>query len=351
MSTVFFKFPTKEKEGERSERWARRSLQGRRFPPWPCGPGGRGFRQPRQGRGSFALWASLLFLGGFSLRLFLGYSESGYQIDMDTFKAWARIVNEVGFSQIYRQDIFLDYPPGYLYVLRGLEQLRLLLGLDASSQAFTLVMKLPSLLADLGCAGALLWVGKRRLGEKPGLLLAGAYLFCPAVLVNSAQWGQADSFCTAILLLSVALLYCGQYEVSALLYGVSVACKPQMLIFAPLYLFFVIRERKWLRLVTGILCGVGALLLTALPFTTNFHFQWLWTEYTSTLNYYDYYSGERLQLLGTAWQELGDAPPGRPGEVAAHPGGAGAGHRRVAPCCWAASGGTRCSSPRPCSWE
>ena len=83
--------------------------------------GGRGFRQPRQGRGSFALWASLLFLGGFALRLFLGYSESGYQIDMDTFKAWARIVNEVGFSQIYRQDIFLDYPPGYLYVLRGLE--------------------------------------------------------------------------------------------------------------------------------------------------------------------------------------------------------------------------------------
>ena len=269
--------------------------------------GGRGFRQPRQGRGSFALWASLLFLGGFALRLFLGYSESGYQIDMDTFKAWARIVNEVGFSQIYRQDIFLDYPPGYLYVLRGLEQLRLLLGLDASSQAFTLVMKLPSLLADLGCAGALLWVGKRRLGEKPGLLLAGAYLFCPAVLVNSAQWGQADSFCTAILLLSVALLYCGQYEASALLYGVSVACKPQMLIFAPLYLFFVIRERKWLRLVTGILCGVGALLLTALPFTTNFHFQWLWTEYTSTLNYYDYYSVNAYNfwaLLGKNWEML-----------------------------------------------
>ena len=63
------------------------------------------------GKNSFALWGSLLFLLGLTVRLVLGYSQTGYQIDMDTFKSWARIVNEVGFSQIYRQDIFLDYPP------------------------------------------------------------------------------------------------------------------------------------------------------------------------------------------------------------------------------------------------
>src|SRR5699024_6481538 len=92
------------------------------------------------GKNSFALWGSLLFLLGLTVRLVLGYSQTGYQIDMDTFKSWARIVNEVGFSQIYRQDIFLDYPPGYLYVLWALERLRLALGLDAASQAFTLLM-------------------------------------------------------------------------------------------------------------------------------------------------------------------------------------------------------------------
>lgn len=263
------------------------------------------------GKNSFALWGSLLFLLGLTVRLVLGYSQTGYQIDMDTFKSWARIVNEVGFSQIYRQDIFLDYPPGYLYVLWALERLRLALGLDAASQAFTLLMKLPSLLADLGCAAAVLYAGKRRLGEKAGLFLSAAYLFCPAVLVNSAQWGQADSFCTAVLLLSVFLLYREKYEASALLYGLSVACKPQMLIFAPLYLFFTIRQRKWLRLATGILCGAGALLLLALPFTTGFHFRWLLTEYTSTLNYYDYYSVNAYNfwtLLGWNWKLL----PGEP---------------------------------------
>lgn len=267
--------------------------------------------KPGLGKNSFALWGSLLFLAGLTVRLVLGYSQTGYQIDMDTFKAWARIANEVGFSQIYRQNIFLDYPPGYLYVLVALEKLRLALGLDAASQAFTLLMKLPSLLADLGCAGVVLYAGKRRLGEKAGLFLSAAYLFCPAVLVNSAQWGQADSFCTALLLASVLLLYRGKYEASALLYGLSVACKPQMLIFAPLYLFFTIRQRKWLRLLTGILCGAGALLLTALPFTTGFNFRWLLIEYASTLNYYDYYSVNAYNvwaLLGWNWKLLPAEP-------------------------------------------
>ena len=79
----------------------------------------------------FALWAGLLFFGALALRLALGYTTQGYQADIDAFKAWGRILNEVGFSRMYRQDIFLDYPPGYLYVLLFLEKLRGLLGLGA----------------------------------------------------------------------------------------------------------------------------------------------------------------------------------------------------------------------------
>ena len=62
---------------------------------------------------------------------------------------------------------------------------------------------------------------------------AGAYLFCPAVFLNSAQWGQADSFCTAILLGSLLLLCQERYIPSAVLYGLSIACKPQMFYLLP----------------------------------------------------------------------------------------------------------------------
>lgn len=249
---------------------------------------GRKFSRGSCQRGRFALWASLLFLGAFVFRVVLGYYSQGFTTDTDTFKSWANIANTVGFQQIYHEDIFLDYPPGYLYVLVFLEKLRLLLGLPLESQGYTLLIKLPSILADLFCAGVVLHLAKDKLGERAALFLAGAYLFCPAVYLNSAQWGQADSFCAALVLCSVLLLYRERYVPAALLFGVSIACKPQMLVFAPLYLFFTIKQRRWLKLLLGIALTVGAVLLLALPFTQGFNFLWLLERYQATLDYYNY---------------------------------------------------------------
>ncbi len=260
-----------------------------------------------KGKGLFPTCAGLLFLLGFTLRIYLGLTSEGFSVDIDTFKSWARITNEVGFSRIYRQNIFLDYPPGYLYVLTLLEKLRLALGLDAASAAFTLVMKLPSIFADLCCAGVLLYLGKRRLGEKPALFLSGTYLFCPAVFLNSSQWGQADSFCTAILLASVLLLYKELYLPSAILYGAAVTCKPQMLIFAPLYLFFTWKQRRFFMLFGGVACALATILLVATPFTQNFDYLWLVQQYRSTMDGYPFYSINAYNFWAWArknWQAL-----------------------------------------------
>ena len=276
---------------------------------------GRKFSRGSCQRGRFALWASLLFLGAFVFRVVLGYYSQGFTTDTDTFKSWANIANTVGFQQIYHEDIFLDYPPGYLYVLVFLEKLRLLLGLPLESQGYTLLIKLPSILADLFCAGVVLHLAKDKLGERAALFLAGAYLFCPAVYLNSAQWGQADSFCAALVLCSVLLLYRERYVSAALLFGVSIACKPQMLVFAPLYLFFAIKQRRWLKLLLGIALTVGAVLLLALPFTQGFNFLWLLERYQATLDYYNYYSVNAYNfwsLIGWNWQTL---PAGLAGEL------------------------------------
>lgn len=276
---------------------------------------GRKFSRDSLKKRGFALWASLLFLGALSLRLYLGYSSEGFTTDLDTFKSWANLANSVGFEQIYHEDIFLDYPPGYLYVLVFLEKLRLLLGLPMESQAYSLLIKMPSILADLFCGGAVLLLAQRKLGEKSALLLSGAYLFCPAVFLNSAQWGQADSFCTAILLGSLLLLYQERYIPSAVLYGLSIACKPQMFIFAPLYLFFALKRRRFGMLGLGVLLAVGTLLLTALPFTQDFNFLWLLERYQSTLDYYSFYSVNAYNfwsLIGWNWKAL---PAGLAGDA------------------------------------
>lgn len=79
-----------------------------------CLAAGRKFSGASRGQARFALWASLLFLGAYVFRIVLGYTSEGFTTDTDTFKSWAALANSVGFGQIYHQDIFLDYPPGYL---------------------------------------------------------------------------------------------------------------------------------------------------------------------------------------------------------------------------------------------
>ena len=266
-------------------------------------------RPERKGLRPFILWAGLLLLMGLTLRLFIGLYAEGFDSDIYNFKSWGFSLARVPLREVYRQDSFLDYPPGYLYVLLLLEKLRKVLDLPFDSDLYTLVIKLPSIITDLLSAGVLLWLGKRKLGERGALLLAAGYLFCPVVILNSARWGQVDSFCTAILLCSALLLYREWYAPSAILYGFSIACKPQMLIFAPMYLFFAVKRRKWAQLPIGIFCAVGTILMTAAPFTEGFDFLWLLERYRSTLDYYNYYSINAYNfwtLIGWNWKTLPD---------------------------------------------
>ncbi len=255
----------------------------------------------------FALWGGLLLLASLLFRLVLGWYSEGFSVDLGTFKAWGQMTLQSGLQNVYDTDKFLDYPPGYLYILATLERLRQAFGWAIEGQTYTLVIKLPSILADVLCGGVLLWLGQKKLGERTALLLSGAYLFCPAVFVNSAQWGQIDSLCTAILLASVLLLYGECYPPSGLLYGLAIICKPQMLVFAPLYLCFAIKQKKWVQLLVGVGCAIGMILLVSTPFTKNFDYLWLIDKYRATMDYYDYYSVNCCNfwaLIGWNWKGL-----------------------------------------------
>lgn len=256
---------------------------------------------------SFPLFAALLLFAGFALRIAMGLTAQGFETDMSTFKSWASLANESGMQNIYYQDVFIDYPPGYLYVLMGLEKLRLLWDLPGESAVFTLMIKLPSILGDMFCAAMLLYVGNKHRGPGTALFLSAAYLFCPAVLINSAVWGQADSFCLSILLVSLLLLYKGRYFPAAAFFGLSIICKPQMLIFIPLFLFFALKEKKWKELVLCPLLAFGVMLLAALPFTRNFDFFWLLDTYKDSMKGYQYFTVNAYNiwgLIGKNWIAL-----------------------------------------------
>lgn len=89
------------------------------------------------------------------------------------------------------------------------------------------MIKLAPILSDIACAAALWVLARKKLGEKSALLIAFAYLFCPAVIVNSSVWGQADSFCALLLLCTLLLLWYNHTPLAAFVYGFGILSKPQ----------------------------------------------------------------------------------------------------------------------------
>ena len=97
----------------------------------------------------------------------------------------------MGPHRFYSTQSFIDYPPGYLYVLW-------LLGKISAAPSY-LLLKLPALLSDLGVAYV---AGRlaarlappalaRRVPLRP--VVAAAVLFNPKLVLESAVFGQVNA--------------------------------------------------------------------------------------------------------------------------------------------------------------
>ena len=114
------------------------------------------------------------------------------------------ILDKVDVAHLDEQ-VWCDYPPVYLYGLKGLGAgWQSLFGAlpEAGSLASRFLLKLPPVLADLLGAWVLFRLALPHLGRRRSLLVLSAYAFNPATTFNSAVWGQVDSLLGLLLLLA-----------------------------------------------------------------------------------------------------------------------------------------------------
>lgn len=257
---------------------------------------------------SFPGCAAVLCLIALSLRLYVTYTTEGFTSDMNCFQHWGSMVASDGLDRMYyHRDMFLDYPPGYLYVLWGCHELSRFLnfwpGMPESKAVFALV----PMLSDIICGIILMVLAKKKMGGFTALFVGAAYLFCPAVIINSAQWGQVDSFCTMLLLISILFLYYEKWIPCGIFYGLSAISKPQMFTFIPVYLFFVLRQRKKVKpLVLGVGSGLFTMMAVSYPFV-YFDFGRIVDLYKECMGGYKFYSVNAYNiwtLLGMNWRDL-----------------------------------------------
>jgi len=190
----------------------------------------------------FKLRIFWILVAGLAVRFLLSFFGT-LQLDQGTFVAWSNELALGGLKNFYNS--WSDYLPGYLYILWLLGKINLL-GIVPQ----VLLYKLPAIISDV-LTGYLIYKILRRSknlpagrqSEKWGLIGAAIYLFNPAILGNSALWGQVDSLTALFSVLAVYFLPFTFY-LSAVSLAFGTLIKPQTAFIFPVALFLFVRNKR-----------------------------------------------------------------------------------------------------------
>lgn len=247
----------------------------------------------------------LLFISGaVALRIIIALTYPGYGSDMGCFKGWAYASFENGLANFYTSGMFADYPPGYMYVLWVLGFIRNIFNLDNSGSLFTLIIKAPSIIAEVITAVIVYRIGTKHIGKTFGLLCSVLILFNPAMFFNSSAWGQIDAVFVLFIVLTLLYLKKENYLLGALFYALCMLIKPQAILFAPVvglaYLYSLFKKGKTGTAILNILGSAaifaGVIFAASLPFKGTQNYDWIIGKYTAAVETYNYASLNAFNL-------------------------------------------------------
>jgi Gpi18-like mannosyltransferase len=226
----------------------------------------------------------LSFLGvGFLLRIALALLIYGHN-DMNIFKGWAQSVSS-NLTNFYTNTRMSDYPPLYMYVLYVVGTLAKIAVLN---KYYVLLLKLPSIVADIISAYLIYRIGKKHISRELSLIIAILYLFNPAVFINSTVWGQVDSLFALVIVTALYLLSENNLVLSSVAFTAAVLMKPQGIIFLPVLFFELVRQKKIKNFVVSLLVAIVTALIVITPFTAGRDITWIFKLYSSTVSEYPY---------------------------------------------------------------
>jgi Gpi18-like mannosyltransferase len=256
----------------------------------------------------YVLGAALL------LKVILAMVFAGHPTDINNFKAWAMhwVKNGTGGFFLGPTKVWCDYPPVYLYLLGGAAWVYHLFDptfATWSGPLFTMTVKLPALLAELGCGWFIYHLLRRHVGFGPALGGAAVYLVNPAVNYDTAIAGQINSVIGLIQLASIWLLIQRRHAWVIVLTALAILIKPQGLILAGLFGAVILWRQDWKGIALGCLGGFATAFLVTAPYVVPHEgvaavIPWLYQHYIEQAGLYPFSSIQAFNLwsLTGMWQ-------------------------------------------------
>ena len=165
-----------------------------------------------------------------------------------------------------------------------------------------LLLKLPAIFCDMATVLLFYRIASKKLPQQQTVMLAGLYLFNPAIILNSSIWGQVDSVFTLAVLLMCWFLTENKMTQAYVVFGIGVLLKPQTLVFAPVLLYgivdrVILYDFSWRNFFHNLFSGVTVIccmILACMPFGLDLVF----LQYVSTLGSYPYVAVNAFNLWG-----------------------------------------------------
>lgn len=212
----------------------------------------------------------LLFLG-LSLRLAIAPAP-GYGYDVGDIKGWSRSAVLLGLARSYTEQVdgnpLPNYPPFSIAIFASIGHFsQWFLGQPPTKESpgFHIFIKLPAIIADLSLALILFFLIRQWKGRTAGFLAAAALTFHPAILYDSAYWGQTDAIVTFFMTAALGAFALQWITLSASLITIALLTKIQAIFLLPLFgLLFL--ASGWKTLLKGIAGSSLTALVILLPF-------------------------------------------------------------------------------------
>jgi Gpi18-like mannosyltransferase/predicted membrane-bound dolichyl-phosphate-mannose-protein mannosyltransferase len=208
----------------------------------------------------------------------------GYHIDVGTYEAWAFQLARGGPASMYQSGYFLDYPPGYLYLLWAAGAVASAIG--ATGDELRMIIGTPPLLADFALSILIFVITLRFFGKAAAWLAMLFFALNPALLFDTVVWVQTDSAFTLAMLLSLVMLMDDELAPGWGMAALAVLIKPQAISLVPVLLVWTFIRGNWGSWIRAALAFIAVTLLAAAPFQVAHPWRWLPKLYLTTVAYY-----------------------------------------------------------------